>query len=222
MTDQTVPPRTRTHFDSTAEAAADTHFAVDIDELRAEVRNKYKAVATDPGEDYHFHTGRVIAERAGYATAVLDALPEAAIESFAGVANPFHHRTIQPGEKVVDIGSGGGFDSFVTGLATGAEGRVIGVDMTAEMLEKSRRVAAEMGVDNIEFREGFMETLPVDDGWADVVISNGVFNLAPDKKQVFGEVWRTLRSGGVLQFADIANGRDVPEEAMRHIDLWTG
>ena len=212
----------RTHFDSTTSADADAHLAVDIDELRSEVQDKYRAVAEDPGRDFHFHTGRFMAARAGYDRSVVDTLPDLAVESFAGVANPFHHRDIEPGEQVIDIGSGAGFDTFLAGRAVGPTGRVIGVDMTPTMLAKARSVAAEIGAHNVEFREGFMEELPVDDGWADVVISNGVFNLAPDKKQAFTEVWRTLRSGGVLQFADIANGRDVPDEAMRHIDLWTG
>ncbi len=202
-------------------ADTDGALAVDIDQLRSEVQSKYAAVAIDPSQDYHFHTGRYIAKRCGYDADVLAALPDAAVESFAGVANPWALRTVQPGERVVDVGAGAGFDCFVAGHLVGPGGAVVGVDMTAEMLEKSRRVAGEIGATNVEFREGYMEDLPVEDGWADVVIANGVFNLAPDKKAAFGEAMRVLRPGGILQFADIANGRPVPEEAMRHIDLWT-
>ena len=212
----------KTHFTPTGHTAPNQHLAVDIDDLRSEVQAKYGDVAVDPDRDYHFHTGRFIAERCGYDAAVLDALPEATVESFAGVANPFALRSLEQGERIVDVGSGAGFDCFVAGDAVGNDGAVIGVDMTAEMLDKSRRLGKEIGADNVEFRHGYMEDLPVEDGWADVVIANGVFNLAPDKQQVFTEVWRVLKAGGVVQFADIANGREVPEEAMRHIDLWTG
>mgnify|MGYP001821918838 FL=1 len=195
--------------------------AVDIDELRHEVQSKYAAVADDPSQDFHFHTGRYIAERCGYDEAVLDALPDVAVESFAGVANPWAHRAARPGEHVVDAGSGAGFDCFVAGHMVGSTGQVVGVDMTPAMIDKSRAGATEIGADNVEFRQGYLEELPVEDGWADIVISNGVFNLAPDKKAAFTEAWRALRSGGVIQFADIANGQPVPEGAMRQIDLWT-
>ncbi len=195
---------------------------VDAEALRAEVRAKYQEVATDPGGVFHFHVGRPLAERLGYDRVVVDALPDRAVESFAGVANPFSLRVLQAGERVVDVGSGAGFDSFVAAAAVGIEGAVVGVDMTPEMLAKSRETAAQLGLDHVSFREGLAEALPVDDGWADAVISNGVFNLCADKRAVFEEVWRVLRPGGVLQFADIANGKPVPEEAMREIDLWTG
>lgn len=195
---------------------------VDREELRTEVQLKYAAVAVSPDEDYHFHTGRPIAERCRYDMAAVDALPPVAVESFAGVANPFEHRALVTGENVVDLGSGAGFDCFLSAAAVGAGGNVIGVDMTDEMLEKSRGVASATGVSNVEFRKGYVEELPVDDEWADVVIANGVINLCPDKELAFNEAWRVLKSGGVIQFADIANGRPVPMEAQRHIDLWTG
>jgi arsenite methyltransferase len=195
---------------------------VDPDALRDEVRAKYRAVAQTPNETFHFHTGRDLANRCGYRMDLVDALPAVAVESFAGVANPFALRTIEAGERVVDIGAGAGFDSFLAATATGPTGAVIGVDMTPEMLDKSRRIAGDLEIDHVEFREGIAEAIPVDDGWADVVISNGVFNLCPDKRAVFAEVFRVLRPGGTLQFADIANGRPVPEAAMREIDLWTG
>jgi arsenite methyltransferase len=195
---------------------------VNPETLRAEVRDKYREVAEHPGREYHFHTGRPLAVRLGYDPAVLDALPDRAVESFAGVADPFSLRPLESGERVVDVGSGAGFDSFVAASQVGPHGRVVGVDMTAEMLSKSRATAQQLGLGHVEFREGLAEQLPVEDEWADVVISNGVFNLCADKARVFNEVWRVLRPGGVLQFADIANGNPVPEEAMRQIDLWTG
>jgi arsenite methyltransferase len=123
---------------------------------------------------------------------------------------------------VVDVGSGAGFDSFVAATQTGPTGHVIGIDMTAEMLTKSRATAGELGFGHVEFREGLAETMPVETGWADVVISNGVINLCADKQAVFAEIFRVLRPGGILQFADIANGRPVPIEAIRDVDLWTG
>lgn len=195
---------------------------LNVDELRDEIRDKYAAVVHTPDAEFHFHTGRALTERLGYETGPVDALPDRAVESFAGVANPFEHRAIEPGEHVVDLGSGAGLDSFLAAFATGPEGRVIGVDMTREMLDKAADTAASLGCDNLEFREGYLEDLPVEDGWADVVIANGVINLCPDKQQVFAEAHRVLRPGGVLQFADIANTMPVPEEARRQIDLWTG
>jgi SAM-dependent methyltransferase len=193
---------------------------VDASVLREQVRKKYREVATDPNAPFHFHTGRPLAGRLDYPDAVVDALPDAAVESFAG--NPFALRALEPGEQVVDVGSGSGFDSFVAAGQVGPSGRVVGVDMTDEMLVKAGRTAAELGLDNVEFRAGLAEQLPVADGWADVVISNGVINLCADKAAVFAEIRRVLRPGGRLQFADIANGRPVPIEAMRDIDLWTG
>jgi SAM-dependent methyltransferase len=195
---------------------------VDPDALREQVRGKYRDVAHDPGASFHFHTGRALASRLGYETSEVDALPDQAVESFAGVANPFSLRQLSPGEKVVDVGSGGGFDSFVAAAQVGPAGQVVGVDMTAEMLAKSRQTAEALGLAHVQFREGLAEALPVEDAWADVVISNGVINLCADKQAVFAEIFRVLRPGGRLQFADIANGRPVPAEAMRDIDLWTG
>jgi SAM-dependent methyltransferase len=143
------------------------------------------------------------------------------VESFAGVANPFSLRPLGEGDRVVEIGSGGGFDSFVAARLVGPDGRVVGVDMTPEMLAKSRVTARLLGLDHVEFREGIAEELPVPDGWADVVISNGVLNLVADKARVFAEIFRVLRPGGRLQFADIAIGRPVPRAAVCDIDLWT-
>jgi SAM-dependent methyltransferase len=194
---------------------------VDPQALREEVKSKYRDVALNPRGEYHFHTGRRLAKRLGYDAAVVDAMPEEAVESFAGVANPFSLRRLEPGERVVDAGSGAGFDCFIAAQQVGASGRVVGVDMLAEMLAKSRASAEAMDLAHVQFREGVLEEMPVEDGWADVVISNGVINLCADKKRVFQEIWRVLRSGGHLQFADIANGKPVPASAVRNIDLWT-
>jgi SAM-dependent methyltransferase len=195
--------------------------AVDAQALRDEVRKKYRKVATDPHGTYHFHTGRPLAARLGYHASVVDALPDAAVESFAGVANPLSLRPLREGERIVDVGSGAGLDCFVAAHQVGPSGRVVGVDMTDEMLSKARATAASIRLDHVEFRKGLAENLPVDDGWADVVVSNGVINLCADKQVVFKEIYRVLRPGGHLEFADIANGRPVPEAAVQNIDLWT-
>jgi arsenite methyltransferase len=195
---------------------------VDAEQLREEVQNKYRGVATAPHATYHFHTGRTAAARFGYDRSIVDSLPDRAVESFAGVGNPFELRALEPGERIVDAGSGAGFDSFVAAHQVGPNGSVVGVDMTPEMLDKSTATTDILGLQNVELRKGLLETMPVDDGWADVVVSNGVINLCPDKRAAFSEIRRVLRPGGYLQFADIANGRPVPPEALRDIDLWTG
>jgi arsenite methyltransferase len=193
----------------------------DAEALRDEVKRKYCEVATNPRGNFHFHTGRFLAARLGYEGALVDTLPEAAIESFAGVANPFSLRPLGVGERVVDVGSGAGLDTFVAAQLVGRTGRVVGVDMTDEMLAKASATAILLGWDQIEFRRGLAESLPVEDDWADVVLSNGVVNLCADKTSVFKEIHRVLRPGGHLQFADIANSRLVPEAAIQKIDLWT-
>jgi SAM-dependent methyltransferase len=194
---------------------------VDAEALREEIKSKYRQVATDPQGAHHFHTGRFLAKHLGYDETFVASLPDQAVESFAGVANPFSLRPLEKGERVVDVGSGAGFDSFVAGSLVGPTGKVIGVDMTKEMLAKSRSTARQLTLDNIEFREGLAERLPIEDGWADVVISNGVINLCADKRAIFSEIYRVLRPGGRLQFADIANGKPVPPSAIKNVDLWT-
>ena len=203
----------------TTEIAQD--IAVDAEMLREEIKNKFREVAVDPHGEFHFHTGRPLAKQLGYDARIVDPLPDSAVESFAGVSNPFSLGPIVRGETVVDAGSSSGFNCFVAADLVGPGGQVIGIDMTEEMLAKSRATADQMELGQVEFREGLLEDMPVRDGSADVVISNGVFNLCADKKGVFGEVMRVLRPGGHLQFADIANGKPVPEAAIRNIDLWT-
>ena len=195
---------------------------VDLDQLRKEVREKYREVAQDSTAEYHFHTGRAHALRLGYPPSPLDQLPEEACAAFAGVGNPFFWGGPKSGERVVDLGSGGGMDTFLAALLVGPTGHVIGVDMTPEMVNRSRDMAVKLGLENIDFRQGFIEDLPVEDGWADVVISNGVINLCPDKLGVYRQISRVLRPGGRMTVADICLERPVPEEALRDIDLWTG
>ena len=194
---------------------------VDTQVLREQVREKYRAVAVNPDATYHFHTGRALTERLGYDPTSSTSSP--IVPSSRSPASPTRSRcAIAPGERVVDIGSGAGFDSFVAAHHVGPDGDVVGFDMTEEMLAKCRRHRRAARPAHVVFRYGLAEDLPVDDGWADVVISNGVINLCADKRAVFDEIHRVLRPGGVLQFADIANGRPVPIEAMRDVDLWTG
>jgi SAM-dependent methyltransferase len=199
-----------------------TDMLVDQTALRAQVQQKYRDVALEPDAPFHFHTGRSLARRLGYPTAAVDRLPATAVESFAGVGSPFALRDLQRGERVVDVGCGAGFDTILAAEQVGPTGHVVGVDMTLEMLAKACDSVAELGLDHVEIREGLAEQLPVDDDWADVVISNGVINLCPDKAIVFAEIHRVLRPGGTLQFSDIANGNPVPDTALRDVDLWTG
>jgi arsenite methyltransferase len=198
--------------------------AIDVDtkSLRKAIQEEYKEVAEHPDKGFHFHTGRRLTKIVGYKEEWLRGVSELSIESFAGTGNPFAMGEIAAGEKVVDVGSGGGIDSLIAARMVGASGKVVGIDMTPAMLEKARTAAAESGIDNVEFREAYMEELPVPDGWADVVISNGVLNLTPDKQKVLSEMFRVLRPGGRLQIGDILVSREVPEGAKKKVDLWTG
>jgi SAM-dependent methyltransferase len=196
--------------------------AFDLSVLRAAIQHEYEEVAACPVKGFHFHVGRDLARRLQYPVERVDALPDAAVESFAGVGNPFAFGPLQPGEVAVDLGSGAGFDAILAAQQVGASGRVIGVDMTPAMLAKARANAAALGLDHVEFREGYIEDLPVERASADVVISNGVINLSPDKEAVFAEAFRVLKPGGRLQIADIIVAREVPESARNDISLWTG
>jgi arsenite methyltransferase len=193
---------------------------LDTQELEQRVKGMYEQVARHPDAEFHFETGRALAERLGYSAEDLDRIPAPAIDSFAGVGYFLQLAGIEPGERVLDLGSGSGMDSFLAAVAVGAQGRVVGVDMTAEQLAKARRLAAEAGFDNVEFREGYIEEPPVDAEAFDCVISNGVINLSPDKPAVFAAAARALRPGGRLALADIVSGTQLPEGVTCDASLW--
>ncbi len=195
---------------------------VDEDLLRLEIQKHYAEVATSPEHEFHFHTGREAARQVGYDEAIIEDIPDAVIASFAGVANPFHFGLPKPGETVLDVGSGAGVDAIIAAIAVGPEGRVIGVDMTPEMLDAARRNAERMGLGNVEFRKGLVERLPVDAESIDLVISNGVLNLMVDKHGAYKQIARVLKPGGRFQIADICVDKPVSDKAKRDIDLWTG
>jgi arsenite methyltransferase len=201
--------------------AVASDLGVDVDVLKREIKKTYASVSQEPERDFVFPTGRAWAEDLDY-PAELARVPDGAVESFAGVANPFSLGRLEQGERVLDLGSGAGTDSLVAVQMVGSEGSVTGIDMTAEMLEKARAAAIELGADNVEFVEGEVERLPFADGSFDVVISNGVIDLVPDKDAVFSEMHRVLRPGGRIQIADVTIQQPVSEEGKRDIDLWTG
>jgi len=195
---------------------------LDLDQLRNAIQEEYAEVARHPNKGFHFHTGRRLAALLGYHESWLDGIPEASIESFAGTGNPFSLGELRGGEHVVDVGSGAGIDSLIAARMVAPDGQVIGVDMTPSMLQKARVAGTDGGFTNVEFREGFGESLPVPDLWADVVISNGVLNLMPDKPAALTEMNRVLKPGGRLQIGDILVQKEVPQAAKEDISLWTG
>ena len=196
--------------------------AVDIEALRASIRAEYAAVASEPDRGFHFHTGDRLAAILGYPQEWIESLPRGAAVSMAGTGNPFALGDIRPGQRVVDCGSGAGADALIAARLVGPTGRVIGVDMTPEMLATARVSADEAGLTNVEFREGLLEALPVETDWADVVISNGVLNLVPDKAVALAEMHRVLRPGGRLLAADIVLERAVSATSKHDVSLWTG
>ena len=195
---------------------------IDVGVLKSEIKKTYARVSEQPDEDFIFPTGRAWAKDLGYPRELLARVPEMAAQSFAGVANPFSLGRLKPGELVLDVGSGAGTDSLVAAQMVAPEGRVTGLDMTPEMLAKARAAAVEMGATNVEFVEGEAERLPFENESFDVVISNGVIDLVPDKDAVFAELHRVLRPGGRIQIADVTIQNPVSEEGRRNIDLWTG
>jgi arsenite methyltransferase len=199
-----------------------TEAPVDVDVLRQEIRKTYTEVATDREGDFIFPTGRGWARELGYPEPELGRVPDATVESFAGVANHWLLGRIEPGEVVLDLGCGAGTDLLIAAQMTGSEGRAIGVDMTPSMLERSAASATQMGLSNLDLHESLIERLPLEDASVDVVMSNGVIDLVPDKEAVFGEIDRVLRPGGRVQLADVIIHTEVSEDARKRIDLWTG
>jgi len=204
----------------TIDAVTPSH--VDRDRLREQVSDKYTDVALNPERGFHFHTGRPLAIMLGYAPADIDWLPASTVDSFAGTGNPLSAGRLHDGAVVLDLGCGAGFDSLLAARQVGPAGRVIAVDMTPAMLERTRAGAEQLGLDNVEVRHGFAEALPAADASVDVVISNGVINLCPDKVAVLEEIHRVLKPGGRIQIADILVHTEVPQDAKDDIDLWSG
>jgi len=194
--------------------------SLDVDKLERAVKSVYEDVAEEPGEEYHFEMGRDLAERLGYPPAHLDRVPAAAMESFAGVGYYFDLAGIEAGDDVLDLGSGSGTDVFVAAVHAGEGGSVTGLDMTDRQLEKARSLRDVAGLDNVAFERGYVEDIPFDDGTFDVVVSNGVINLSPDKAQVFEEAHRVLAPGGRLAIADIISEEVMPESIKTDEDLW--
>jgi arsenite methyltransferase len=193
---------------------------LDVGDLEGKVQQMYRQVAEQPHASYHFEMGRALAQRLGYPEDLLAAIPEGAVESFAGVGFFFDLAALQQGETVIDLGSGSGMDTFIAAGLVGPTGSVVGVDFTREQLTKARRLAAEAGIEHVEFREGRIESLPADDESFDCVISNGVINLSPDKQRIFAEAARVLRPGGRLAIADIVTTRPLIEAIVSNADLW--
>jgi len=193
---------------------------LDTAALEDKIKAMYSAVALKPEGDFHFEMGRALAERLGYDPRALDAIPQDAIRSFAGVGHYFDLAPVRPGDAVVDLGSGSGMDSFLAARAAGASGRVIGIDMTTEQLDKSRRLASESGFRNVEFRHAYIDRTGLESGCCDLVISNGVVNLSPDKAAVFREAARLLRPGGRLALADIVTDVNLPAGISCNAALW--
>lgn len=196
--------------------------AVDRDELRAQIQEKYTDVANAPERGFHFHTGRPLAAMLGYDAGDIDWLPPGTVDSSAGTGRPSSMGRLHEGDVILDLGCGAGFDTLLAARQVGADGKVIAVDMTEAMLDKTRTAATTLSLGNVETRHGFAENLPLEDESIDVVISNGAINLCPDKVAVMRELHRVLKRGGRLQIADIVVKLEVPQDAKDDIDLWSG
>ncbi len=199
-----------------------TQITVDIERLRCEVQQKYAEVAKTPDKGFHFHTGYRLTEMLDYPSDIINRLPASAVESFAGVGNPGALGPVKEGWTGVDVGSGAGLDTLIAGDKVGTAGHAIGVDMTDEMLDKARTNAKRLGYNHVEFRKGLAEALPVEDASVDLVISNGVINLVPDKSRAYQEIFRILRLGGRAYIADVVIQKPLAEEDRQDIGLWTG
>jgi 2-polyprenyl-3-methyl-5-hydroxy-6-metoxy-1,4-benzoquinol methylase len=197
-------------------------YAPFVETLRCEIKREYAEVATNPAKGFHFHTGRKLAAMLGYSDEMLAGIPESSIERLAGTGNPFALGSLHAGETIVELGCGAGMDTLIASRMVGPNGRVVSIDMTPEMLDAARAAASEVRATNIDFHLGYIEEIPLPDASADVIISNGVINLAPDKKRVFREMRRVLKDDGRLQIGDIVVQKAVPEGAKRNIDLWAG
>ncbi len=195
---------------------------LDREFLRSEIKKEYRIVAENPDQGFHFHTGRHLAGVVKYRDEWLDGIPEKVVASFAGTGNPFAMGEMQSGEHVVDLGCGAGIDSFIAATQIGETGQVIGIDMTDEMLQRAEAAKRQANLPQLKFEKAYLEQIPVADGWADVIISNGVINLCPDKLAVFKEIHRALKPGGRIQIGDIMVHKQVSESAKQKIDLWTG
>jgi arsenite methyltransferase len=203
------------------EAAVATDVDIDIGLLKSEIKKTYAAVSEEPDRQFIFPTGRAWAEDLDYPPELAN-VPDRAVDSFAGVANPWSLGLLEPGERVLDLGSGAGTDSLIAAQMVGPDGHVTGIDMTPEMLATARAAASEMGTENVAFVEAEAEQLPFADKSLDVVVSNGVIDLIPDKDAVFAEIFRVLVPGGWIQIADVTIQNPVSAEGRRDIDLWTG
>jgi arsenite methyltransferase len=199
-----------------------TKLPVDVEVLRSEIEKTYTEVSTEQRKDFIFPTGRGWAQDLGYPEPELSSVPDATAESFAGVANPWVHGRVEPGQTVLDLGCGAGTDLLIAAQMVGPDGRVIGVDMTESMLSRARDSAVAMSLDNVELHQSLIESVPIENASVDVVISNGVIDLIPYKDAIFGEIDRVLRPGGRLQIADVVIHKEVSEDARARIDLWTG